>query len=153
MNQSTDAMKIFETERLLIREILSTDVDAMFELHADPEVHRFLGNKTIASKAQAIDIINFVRQQYRDQGVGRWAIIDKRTNEFVGWTGLELVTKETNNHINYYDLGYRLIKRFWGQGIATESAVASLAYAFNTLNANEVFAIADCGNDASNRIL
>src|SRR5688572_27023337 len=117
---------IAETERLIIREILHTDVDKMFELHADPEVHRFLGNKTVGNKEQIIDIINFVRQQYIDYGVGRWAIIDKKTNEFIGWTGLEFVTKETNKQKNYYDLGYRLIKTFWGQGIATESAFASL---------------------------
>lgn len=147
-------MKILiETERLFIREILPTDVDQMFELHADPEVHRFLGNKTVTSKEQIIDIINFVRQQYIDYGVGRWAIVDKKTNEFVGWIGLEYVTKETNNHKNYYDLGYRLIKRFWGKGYATESAFASLDYAFNKLNATAVFGMADCENEASNKIL
>jgi RimJ/RimL family protein N-acetyltransferase len=142
-----------ETERLIIREIVPTDVDEMFELHSDPEVHRYLGNKTVTTKAETIDIINFVRQQYNDHGVGRWAIIDKKTNEFIGWTGLEFVTKETNNHKNYYDLGYRLKKRFWGHGIATESAFASLDYAFDKLNANEVYAIADCENQGSNKIL
>lgn len=147
-------MKIItETERLIIREILPTDVEKMFELHSDPDVHTFLGNKTVTSKEQIIDIINFVRKQYIDNGVGRWAIIDKKTNEFTGWTGLEFVTNETNNHKNYYDLGYRLIKRFWGQGIATESAFASLDYAFDKLNANEVYAMADCKNEGSNKIL
>lgn len=147
-------MKIItETERLIIREILPTDVDEMFELHSDPEVHKFLGNKTVTSKAQVIEIIDFVRHQYLEHGVGRWAMINKNTNEFLGWTGLEFVTKETNNHKDYYDLGYRLIKRFWGQGIATESAVASLAYAFDNLNTNQVYAMADCLNEGSNRIL
>ena len=50
-------------------------------------------------------------------------------------------------------LGYRLIKRFWGQGFATESAFASLDYAFDKLNAKEVYAIADCRNEGSNKIL
>jgi [ribosomal protein S5]-alanine N-acetyltransferase len=142
-----------ETKRLIIREILPTDVDAMFELHSDPEVHRYLGNKTVSSKEEMTDIISLVRQQYIDQGVGRWAIINKTTNEFIGWTGLEFVIKEINNHKNYYDLGYRLLKRFWGQGIATESAVASLDYAFGKLDANEVYGMADCDNDGSNKIL
>lgn len=147
-------MKIIsETERLIIREILPTDVDEMFELHSDPEVHTYLGNKTITSKEKIIEIINFVRQQYIDYGVGRWAMINKKSDEFIGWTGLEFVTKETNNHINYYDLGYRLIKRFWGLGFATESALASLDYAFDKLNAKEVYAIADCRNEGSNKIL
>ncbi|MEO5943589.1 MAG: GNAT family N-acetyltransferase [Ferruginibacter sp.] len=147
-------MKIFaETKRFILREILPTDIDGMFELHSDPEVHKYLGNKTVTSKEQIIDIINFVRKKYIDNGIGRWAIIDKKTNEFIGWTGLDFVTEETNRHINYYDLGYRLNKRFWGQGIATETALASLEYAFNILNVNEVFARADCENTGSNRVL
>lgn len=147
-------MKIFaETKRLILREILPTDVEGMFELHSDPEVHRFLGNKTVSSKEETIAIINFVRQQYLDYGTGRWAIIDKNTHDFMGWTGLQFVPHVINKHQNYYDLGYRLIKKFWGQGIATETAFASLQYAFDQLKVNEVYAIADCENAGSNKIL
>lgn len=81
-------MKVFaETERLILREILPTDIDGMFELHSAPEVHRFLGNKIVTSKEQTINIINFVRQQYIDLGTGRWAIIDKNTNSFIAGQG------------------------------------------------------------------
>jgi RimJ/RimL family protein N-acetyltransferase len=147
-------MKIFiETKRLILREILPTDVDGLFELDSDPEVHKYIGNKPIKDKNQIIDIINFIRQQYKDNGIGRWAIIDKKTNKFIGWTGIKLVTELTNNHQNYYELGYRLIKRYWGQGIATETAVASLEFAFDKLKTDEVYAIADCKNDGSNKIL
>lgn len=147
-------MKVFaETERLMLREILPTDVDGMFELHSDPEVHRFLGNKVVTSKEQTIAIINFVRQQYIDLGIGRWAIIEKNTNNFIGWTGLEFVTERINNHKNYYDLGYRLIRKYWGQGFATETAFPSLKYAFNNLNADEVFARTDSENINSSRVL
>lgn len=147
-------MKTFaETERLILREILPTDVDGLFELDADPEVHRYLGNKPVTDKNQIVDVIKFIRQQYIDNGIGRWAIIDKKTNEFIGWTGLKFVTEITNNHKNYYDLGYRLIKKYWGQGIATETAFASLEFAFDKLNADEVYAMADCENDGSNKIL
>lgn len=147
-------MKVFaETERTILREILPTDIDGLFELDSDPEVHRYLGNKPVADKNQIIDVINFIRQQYVDNGIGRWAIIDKKTKDFIGWTGLKFVTDLTNKHKNYYDLGYRLKKKYWGQGIATETAFASLDYAFNKLNANEVYAMADCQNDGSNKIL
>ena len=147
-------MKIFaETERLILREILPTDVEGMYELDADPEVHKYLGNKPVTSREQTVEVINFIRQQYIDNGIGRWAIIDKKSNEFLGWTGLKFVTDEINHHKNYYDLGYRLIKKYWGQGIATESAFASLGYAFDKLDAKEVYAMADCGNNGSNNIL
>jgi [ribosomal protein S5]-alanine N-acetyltransferase len=147
-------LKIYaETERFFLREILLTDVDAMFKLDTDPEVHQYLGNKPVTDKKHVIEIINFIRQQYVDNGIGRWAIIDKKNNDFVGWTGLKFVTNTTNNHSHYYDLGYRLIKKYWGQGIATETAIATLNFAFNELNIDAVYAIADCGNDGSNKIL
>lgn len=144
---------LIETERLKLRELLPTYVDGMFELDSDPEVHRYLGNEPVSDKKKIIEIIEFVRQQYNDNGIGRWAIIDKKTNEFIGWSGLKFVTELTNGHQNYYDLGYRLIRRYWGKGIATETAVASLDYAFNQLNTVEVYASASCDNVASNKIL
>ena len=147
-------MKIFvETKRLILREILPTDVDGMFELDSDPEVHKYLGNKPITNKAQIVEIIDSVRQQYIDNGIGRFAIIDKKTKAFMGWTGLKLETKSTNNHQNYYDLGYRLIRKYWGKGYATESAIASIDFAFDKLKLENVYAAASCENLGSNKIL
>lgn len=146
--------KLFvETERLILREILPSDIDGMFELDSDPDVHTFLGNKPVSTKEQVVDVINFVQKQYIEHGIGRWAIVDKQTHEFIGWAGLKFVTDLINNHRNYYDLGYRLIRKYWGQGIATEAATASLNYAFEVLNANGVYAMAHVENNGSNRIL
>ena len=98
-------MKIItETERLIIREIVPTDIDSMFALHSDPEVHRYLGNSTITSKEKLMEAIDSIQQQYIDFGVGRWAMIDKNTNEFIGWTGLEYMTNKTNNHKTFMTL-------------------------------------------------
>lgn len=144
---------ILETERLVIREINPTDVDVMLELHSDPEVHLYLGGNTITSRVKMLEAIDSLEQQYQNYGVGRWAMIKKSTNEFIGWTGLEFVTKEINNHRDYYDLGYRLKKKFWRKGFATESAIASLDYGFNQLKANRIFAMADVQNKGSNKIL
>lgn len=147
-------MKIFaETERLILREILPTDVDGMYELDSDPKVHEYLGKDPITDKAQAPETINFIRQQYIDKGIGRWAIIEKTSKNFIGWTGLKLVTEVTNGHVNYYDLGYRLVSEHWGKGYAKESAIASLNYGFEILKLNEIFAIAHLENEPSIRIL
>lgn len=147
-------MKIFiESERLLLRELLLSDIDGMYELDSDPEVHKYLGNNPVNNKDQLLSVIEFIRQQYIDNGIGRWALIDKKTNSFIGWSGLKLVKEETNNHINFYDLGYRLIRKYWGNGYATESAEASLEYGFKTLQLNEIYAAAHIENKASNKIL
>jgi len=128
-------------------------MEDMLELHSDPEVHQYLGNKTINSLEEIKKIIDFLKQQYGKYKVGRWAMIDKNSYEFIGWTGIEYVTKEINGHKNFYDLGYRLKKQYWGKGYATESAIASIEYAFNQLQANQVYAMADCKNKGSNNIL
>jgi len=147
-------MQVFaQTERLILREILPTDVDGLFDLDSDPAVHRYLGNKPLTDKSQVVPVIAFIRQQYLENGIGRWAVEDKKTGEFMGWAGLKFVTEPTNNHQNFHDLGYRLIRKFWGKGIATECAIASLNYGFVQLGLTEIFAAAHIENLASNRIL
>lgn len=142
-----------ETDRLLLREILLTDVDSIFELDSDPDVHTYLGNKPLKDKAQSLEIIKYIRQQYVDNGIGRWAMIEKETNAFLGWTGIKFKKKPPNNHSNYYDLGYRIIKKYWGKGYATESALASLTYGFQRLKLKEIYAAAHVDNKSSNNVL
>lgn len=108
-------MEIFtETERLILREIVPADRDGLFAIDSDPDVNIYLGRKPVETIEQIDDIIAFIRKQYVDIGIGRWAMIEKGTNNFIGWCGLKLVKELTNKHINYYDLGYRLNKKYWG---------------------------------------
>ncbi|GAB3198486.1 RimJ/RimL family protein N-acetyltransferase [Pontibacter aydingkolensis] len=147
-------MQIFvETERLILRELLPSDESGIFELDSDSDVQRYLGNKPIKRVEDARKSIEFIRQQYLDNGIGRWAVIEKETNCFVGWAGLKFVREATNNHINYHDLGYRLIKKYWGKGYATESAKASLDYGFEKLKLKEIYSMADVNNIASRKVL
>lgn len=147
-------MKIFaETERLILRELTNNDAEGMLKLNADPEVHRYLGKKPINSLAQSEADIMFIRKQYIDLGIGRWAVIEKETNTFLGWCGLKLITEACNNEVNYYDLGYRFIKQHWGKGFATESASAALSYGFNQLQLEKIIGIADVENLNSIKVL
>ncbi|MBB5638760.1 RimJ/RimL family protein N-acetyltransferase [Pedobacter cryoconitis] len=147
-------MKVFaETDRLILREILLSDKDGMYELDNDPLVHKYLGNQPVSSITQTEEAIAFIRKQYIDNGTGRLAVIKKDTAEFIGWAGLKLVRGSYNNHTNYYEVGYRFIQRFWGKGYATEAAQASLDYGFDGLKLHEIYAMADTGNTASKIVL
>lgn len=147
-------MKIFaETERLILREIVPSDQQGIFELDSDPEVHKFLGNKTIKTIEEAKQIIEFIRIQYVENGIGRWAVIEKETEAFIGWAGLKLITDTINNHTHYYDLGYRLIRKYWGKGFASESAKASLQYGFENLKLNSIYGMANVNNISSTKVL
>jgi len=146
-------MKYFlETDRLILRDIRPSDDAGMFELDSDPDVHKYL-RRPVMSIDESRAIIEAVRQQYVDYGIGRWAMVNKLTNEFMGWTGLKFVTESRNNHTQFYDLGYRIIKRYWGNGYATESSIASLRYGFEEMKLNEIYGMADMNNLASRRVL
>lgn len=147
-------MKIFaETERLILRELIPGDAPGIFALDSDAEVQRYVGNKPLTHIDQATAVIDFIRKQYEEHGIGRWAMIDKSTQEFLGWTGLKLIRTEINHHQHFYDMGYRLIRKHWGKGYATESALASVRYGFDVLQLSEIFAMADSGNLASQHVL
>ena len=148
------AMNTFiETERLILREIPPSDREAMFRLDSDPEVHRYLGGEPLTDIGQADEVIRFIRRQYADNGIGRWAVLHKHTGTFIGWAGLKWVTEPMNGHTHYYDLGYRLMHKHWGKGYATEAARAWVDYAFRIIGTDAVYALTECGNTASDNVL
>ena len=142
-----------ETERLIIREIRPEDEADMFAMDSDAEVHRYLGNKPYTEISQTRDNIAFIRKQYEDHGVGRWAVLHKETDEFVGWTGFKRMTEMVNGHINHLDFGYRHARKFWGQGYGHEAAIAALTYGVETLGFKDIYAMTEVSNAGSRRIL
>lgn len=144
--------KYIETERLLLRELFPSDDLGMFELDSNPEVHRYLGNNPVTDIEQSREIIANIRERYLTRGVGRWAVILKETNEFIGWSGLKL-EKDVNGHDYFYDLGYRFIPKHWGKGYAIETANAFVDYGFNTLKLDTINAYADASHKASRNVL
>jgi RimJ/RimL family protein N-acetyltransferase len=144
--------KVLETDRLFFRELLPSDADALFELDSDPAVVLYTGDATLTHVDQARKRIEGIRQQYRDYGVGRWAAVLKETNAFIGWAGLKYI-QELNGRTDNYDLGYRLLKQYWGKGYATESAKAFVRYGFDDLNHTRISATADVRHVASVKVL
>ena len=87
-------------------------------------------------------VIQLIRQQYQDNGIARWAVVEKETGDFVGWAGFKKIMELTNGQNNYLDVGYRLVRRYLGKEHATEATKASLNCAFTQLDEQEIFAMA-----------
>lgn len=141
------------TERLMLRKLTQKDIDNIFLLDSNPEVMKYVGVPPVNNKQESAKMIENIINQYEKNGTGRLAVIEKESNQFIGWSGIKLLTEEVNGFKNVYELGYRFLPEFWGKGYATESAIASLDLGFNQLNADKIYAYADVGNESSNRIL
>lgn len=144
---------IIETERLILRELLPTDDEGMYRLDSNPNVHKFLGNQPIISIEESRKYIDYIRNQYLKNGIGRYAVILKKTNEFIGWSGIKYITEQENGHINFYEIGYRFIEEHWEKGYGYESAKAWLDYGFQTMKIETIYASASIENIGSRRIL
>jgi len=141
------------TERLILRKLVREDLDDMFLLDSNPEVVKYVGIQPLTKKEESAKMIENIINQYKKNGTGRLAVIEKSTNKFIGWSGIKLLTDEVNGFKNVYELGYRFLPEFWGKGYATESAKASLELGFNQMNADKIYAYADVENQTSNYIL
>lgn len=144
---------MLETQNLIYRKLTLDDVDGIYELDSNAEVHRYLGNNPIQSKEKAKEIIEYVISQYEKNGIGRYAAIEKSSGAFIGWTGLKLEDLLTNGYTNYYDIGYRFIPRYWQKGYGFESAKFWLDYGFDVLKYDKICGAAHNDNIGSNKIL
>lgn len=142
-----------ETERLLLREMLPNDAEALYEMDSNPNVHRYLGNEPVTSIDQVYGYIGSIRDQYLKNGIGRFVVVLKATNEVIGWAGIKYITEPENNRVNFYDLGYRLQEKHWRNGYALEAAKAWLDYGFRQMKIPLMVGIAHVDNLGSNTIL
>jgi RimJ/RimL family protein N-acetyltransferase len=142
-----------ETNRLILRPLELTDAESFFKMDSNPAVHKYLWNKPVENIDETIKVIQFVQQQYADNQIGRFAVVLKETNQFMGWAGIKFNTEIVNNKQNFYDIGYRLDEEFWGKGYATEASFAWLKYGFETMKIEKMDAAAHNDNIASNKIL
>ncbi|MFT5752474.1 MAG: ribosomal-protein-alanine N-acetyltransferase [Flavobacteriales bacterium] len=138
---------ILETERLYLREFLSEDALHFHQLNSDPEVLKYTGDPPFASLEEAQSFIaNYTA--YSQYGIGRYAIIRKSDEAFLGWCGFKYHPEE-----RIVDLGYRLHRLYWRQGYATESAQAALTFAFENRKYLNVVAHAHVENKGSDKVL
>lgn len=141
-----------ETERLILRPLELSDVDAFFAMNDNPNVSKYL-RIPLKSRDEAEKYIQKIIGEYNKNGIGRFAVILKENNKLIGFSGLKFRPTEENGYSNVYDLGYRFAEEHWRKGFATEAALAWLEYGFNTMNLAEIHACAVHDNIGSNAVL
>ena len=135
------------TDRLVLRPFRDSDLDAYAAMVADPAVARYLGSGEVLDRVGAWYQMAMFVGHWALRGFGLWAAEDRRTGALAGriglwkpqgWPGLEA--------------GWMLAPPFWGRGLATEGARATLDFAFSRLGAEEVISVIHPDNTASIRV-
>lgn len=142
-------MKIFETERLLLRQLSTGDADFILELLNEPSFIQNIGDRGVRTLADANQyIMNGPVASYAKNGFGLYLVVLKKTNESIGICG---VIKRDG--LEDVDIGYAFLPKFWSKGYAVESALATKSYAKNVIGLKRIVAITDPANRDSIRVL
>ncbi|MFN6570287.1 GNAT family N-acetyltransferase [Dendronalium sp. ChiSLP03b] len=138
-----------ETQRLILRDLQPNDVHQLAPILANPRVMEFSPTGILSASQIQAKIDSFITS-YKTLGFGKWAVIFKETNQLIGSCGIAIVQID---NVNEREIGYRLDPEFWGQGLATEAASATIQYGFEQLKFPYIFGIVKRANIASVRVL
>ncbi|CAK6500248.1 hypothetical protein PANPA_00173 (plasmid) [Pantoea sp. Nvir] len=141
----------WESERLLYRPVIMSDLEALFRIYGDVRTHRFNPagpHRDIEHSRNVILLRTADRERY---GFDDWAICEKSEPErVIGFGGIFVSAfngRQTNN------LGYRFEPEAWGKGYATELSRRALIYGFDELKLPEIVGVTRETHLASRRVL
>ena len=117
---------LFTTPRLGFRTWQAFDLDDFAAINADPEVMRFFQKPYSKDDTQAM--VDRMERMYADKGYCYFAVDHLESKELIGTIGLGWKTFEAD-FTPCVDIGWRIAKKWWNQGLSTEGAAACLDFA------------------------
>ena len=141
---------LFTSKRLGFRNWIDSDIDKMIDISSDPDVMEFF--PATATKIQTIEFIDKMRLMYVEKGYCYFAVDQLKDGSFIGFIGLCYQTYKSQ-FTPSVDIGWRLNKKYWNNGFATEGAKKCLDYGFNKLGLNKIIATTPIINIKSIRVM
>jgi RimJ/RimL family protein N-acetyltransferase len=138
------------SERLHLREWQASDRAPFAAMSADPAVMRYL--RALPTREACDAWIDLQIGHQTNHGCCLWAAEMRQTGVFIGAVGLLHVTFAAS-FTPAVEIGWRLTREAWGQGLATEAAKAALAFGFGDLGCDEIVAYAAPANQASQNVM
>ncbi|MBI2813901.1 MAG: GNAT family N-acetyltransferase [Opitutae bacterium] len=142
-------MKIFETERLVLRRFTPDDAPLILHLLNEPLFLRFIGDKNVRTLEDAAQYLRHgPLASYAKHGFGLFHVSLKADGTAIGMCGL--LKRDTLEDV---DVGFAYLPQFGGHGYATEAAQATLRHGRTVLGLKRIVAITAPGNTASMNVL
>ena len=151
-----------KTDRLLLRPLAQSDVELCIEIRTDPVVMKYVHEP----ETREVIVRTLPAMCGRGGGgcIGVWCIIDHATGEKLG-TSILLPLPIDDDGTDWpllnsleippgeIEVGYILKQSAWGRGVATEACSRLLKFAFEETPLEEIVAVTDPGNAASQHVL
>jgi len=140
-----------ETPRVLLRSWLDSDLEPWIALNADAENLRYFPRLYSAEESRASNAR--IRDLLADNPFGLWAAEEKSSGEFMGFVGLARQEIPGVSFMPCHEIGWRLDKKYWGKGYATEAAKVVLDFGLRDIGLNEIFSFTAEQNQPSRNVM
>lgn len=139
----------FESERLLFRKIIFADAKEIFSIRSNDDVMRFMDVPRHYSINDSEKLIDSIDDSYAKEMGICWAIVEKKSNAFVGYIGFIRMTPE---HCRA-EIGYALKPEYWGKGFMFETINRIVRFGFREMNLHSIEANVNPLNERSQKVL
>ena len=137
------------TDRLQLRQIQSTDEEALFAIRSDREVMDFYGEEPHQSLEDTHALIQQLGDAYDQREALFWGITLKGEDIVIG----SCIVFAFGPGFHYAETGYELHRAYWRQGIMAEAMSVVLTYGFTGLGLHRIEAAVDPRNTRSESLL
>jgi RimJ/RimL family protein N-acetyltransferase len=139
-----------ESERVLLRQWVESDVPSFVQLNSDPKVMQYFPQALTEQESRGF--VSVMSSVIDENGWGFWAAELKSSGDFIGFVGLN-IPRTILPFSPCVEVGWRLHKEYWGNGYATEGGRVSLAYAFECMKIDEVVSFTTKSNYKSRKVM
>lgn len=143
-------MSPLTTDRITLRQWQADDFPAFAEMSASAEVMEYF--PSTLTRAQSDAVATKIMAKIEQNGFGFWALELNETGEFCGFVGLNRPEPELPFG-PCLEIGWRLRRKFWGKGLASEGGRLALAYGFDQLEADEIVSFTAADNQKSQAVM
>lgn len=144
------ARRVLRTDRLLLRSWRDDDVEPMLAMSTDPEVMRYFPR--VMTRDEVRDFVARQRKRLEAEEPGLFAVEPLADGSFVGFVGLSVPSFEAA-FTPCVEVGWRLVRKAWGHGYATEAAREVLTHGFDRLCLPEIVSFTAVVNERSQAVM
>lgn len=148
LNEFYENLPSVETERMILRKLALEDKGNMKEYVLDPDVYKYWGVEFIEPRDPENPIYYFGLPKKGKKNDLTWGMALKTDNKIIGEIFVNFIEDSVMGHV-----GYRLAKKYWNHGYASEALQAVVAFCFEKAELNRLWTHVGDGNYASCKVL